>query len=1323
MRFTHLYIDGYGMFHDASLSDLPGGLIVLQGDNEAGKSTLLGFLRALLFGFPRKNAQDYYAPFKSGNHGGRIGVVTADGQPYVIERYAGPHGGPVTITDANGSVHDKDFLPHLLGTATAGLYRNVYAFSLSELQSDSLQDEDVKSAIYGAGMGAAMLTLPNAQKRIESTCDALFKSGGSKPLLNVNLAELERVRTELRQEKQGIAEYDGACAERDRVGNSMDRLQKVLAGARAEQQRVEAYVKLWPQWVELQRLEKDLAALPKEVGGFPDHHSEEMADACSRLRELVRQEEEGKRHLTALEREVDAIEVSEILLDQAHAIERLAEDRAGYVDMLRDAPLKRQQSNSLSEIIRRLLDQLGPDWSEDRATSVDRSLFTRETIAARGRAIGEAESTFTRGEERVSEREEDMDKANRTETEAQHRLEELATPEQTGDPQAIQRLRSDKNQFAGVISDLRTREAERRHNQNRLVAAVKEINSEWTEDDLRTFDGSLAALETVRHFKTLLEDADRQVADSNAHSSAIAHSLEDRRKILARAVAEIEGLPTPESHSRETLKERRTLLRELRKDLSDRKRLADSARHQEERLSDKEREQERATRQPGVAAKAIPLPLMLAAGALLLVGAVVAVVLDNMALGVVLGLFVGADVAYVLVTARSKRAVPGGGGAEYFDAHLQEEIEVVQAELDRLQEQRDAADRAMASRLERLSIPDAPASDELYRLEDEAQEALSELDSREQAEATAERAQGAVTRAEEELEAAQIAHDANTAELGAVREEWGSRLERVRLSATLDPATAERVFDKVSGARDVERSIEDLDRRIHEMESVRSDFRALAEAIPALEQAKDASDTEYLSAVDALLARLDQERQLREERGAAEKLLEGRRKQRAESELSLDKARGGRDEAAKARDERWKSWRAWLVERDLPETLSPETARIAFDTLDACHEQMQKRTAVQTEMERCEKAIAKYEELAQNVFLALARPEPSADSLAAKVSLLSQELQQHGKNREVREVKRRQVEASVAQVEQRAQEIESLKKRKEELLTLAGAQDEEDFRKKAGLCTDHRRLSESIAEREHTVCGIAGVSDLESLRSVLLETDRTQLEGERERLPVVIREMTNELETLRNRRADLGSRIEIMSNTDDLARLRAEEERLLTEIEDAAGIWRRYAVAEWLLKAARSKFEQENQPEVIRSAGAFFQQITGGAYREVFAPIGEDDIEVVAPSDKRKKPDELSRGTVEQLYLALRFGYISHRAKEAEPLPIVMDDILVNFDPSRAQHAAEAILELSKDHQTLYFTCHPATANIFRSLQANTPVYRLDERGFVQNDPTDRPSM
>jgi hypothetical protein len=51
-----------------------------------------------------------------------------------------------------------------------------------------------------------------------------------------------------------------------------------------------------------------------------------------------------------------------------------------------------------------------------------------------------------------------------------------------------------------------------------------------------------------------------------------------------------------------------------------------------------------------------------------------------------------------------------------------------------------------------------------------------------------------------------------------------------------------------------------------------------------------------------------------------------------------------------------------------------------------------------------------------------------------------------------------------------------------------------------------------------------------------------------------------------------------------------------------------------------------------------------------------------------------------------------------------MDEILVNFDPHRARATVDTIVELSKEHQVLFFTCHPHMAGLFREIDPQIPV-------------------
>ena len=135
MRISDIHIDGYGVFHNVAWSDLPPGLALLRGDNEAGKSTLLNLIRDVLFGFPRKSrSRSDYAPQAGGGKKGRLTVVTDAGERYAIEREEAVRGGVVTVTSADGGFEGPEALGRLLGGTTRELYTNVFAFSLQELQ-------------------------------------------------------------------------------------------------------------------------------------------------------------------------------------------------------------------------------------------------------------------------------------------------------------------------------------------------------------------------------------------------------------------------------------------------------------------------------------------------------------------------------------------------------------------------------------------------------------------------------------------------------------------------------------------------------------------------------------------------------------------------------------------------------------------------------------------------------------------------------------------------------------------------------------------------------------------------------------------------------------------------------------------------------------------------------------------------------------------------------------------------------------------------------------------------------------------------------------
>jgi uncharacterized protein YhaN len=66
----------------------------------------------------------------------------------------------------------------------------------------------------------------------------------------------------------------------------------------------------------------------------------------------------------------------------------------------------------------------------------------------------------------------------------------------------------------------------------------------------------------------------------------------------------------------------------------------------------------------------------------------------------------------------------------------------------------------------------------------------------------------------------------------------------------------------------------------------------------------------------------------------------------------------------------------------------------------------------------------------------------------------------------------------------------------------------------------------------------------------------------------------------------------------------------------------------------------------------------------------------------------MSDGTADQLYLSLRLAGLEHYLDANEPMPFIVDDILIKFDNTRAVAALKALAELSERTQVVFFTHH-----------------------------------
>ena len=154
----------------------------------------------------------------------------------------------------------------------------------------------------------------------------------------------------------------------------------------------------------------------------------------------------------------------------------------------------------------------------------------------------------------------------------------------------------------------------------------------------------------------------------------------------------------------------------------------------------------------------------------------------------------------------------------------------------------------------------------------------------------------------------------------------------------------------------------------------------------------------------------------------------------------------------------------------------------------------------------------------------------------------------------------------------------------------------------------------------------------------------------------------------------------------------AELEHGLEEAEEALtrrrGEYRALELALEVLSQANGELQARFSPALNRRAGQLFSALTGGKYEELTLTREFEAAAREAGGVLPRRTVSLSRGTVDQLYLAVRLAVCELALPAEEPAPLVLDDALSDFDDARMALALECLEQYAGERQILLFTCH-----------------------------------
>ena len=421
MRIEELYLDGFGHFHQRSIGPVSGPVTVFYGPNEAGKSTMLAFIRAVLFGFPAR-FNSHYPPLAGGRHGGRITVSDSSGAVYRVERYSGARGG-LTVTTTDGPASNVEALmQRLTGNATPDLFKNVFAFSLDELQvATSLNDSN--GTIYSAGQGAP--GLPALRKSLSDNKGQIYLNRGNNQEVPRLLNTLREVDAQLRAIEGNAVRYGSLTARKSEIDSELQDADSEIAGLNAQRTEIQNLLNGWDDWVALSDCETQLRDMPRYTG-FPENPIARLDSLAVRTRQAGEDRDEAAGHLRQSEEAASAVIPSEDLLYDRERIETILRSRGSFDDSVKDLPERRAELNALESELNDLLRDLGQDWDEARLQSFDTSIGFRQEADNGRERLAQRQDTLRRAEQRLEQEQRTLEERQTAATEAQERMP--ATP-------------------------------------------------------------------------------------------------------------------------------------------------------------------------------------------------------------------------------------------------------------------------------------------------------------------------------------------------------------------------------------------------------------------------------------------------------------------------------------------------------------------------------------------------------------------------------------------------------------------------------------------------------------------------------------------------------------------------------------------------------------------------------------------------------------------------------------------------------------------------------------------------------------------------------
>lgn len=278
-------------------------------------------------------------------------------------------------------------------------------------------------------------------------------------------------------------------------------------------------------------------------------------------------------------------------------------------------------------------------------------------------------------------------------------------------------------------------------------------------------------------------------------------------------------------------------------------------------------------------------------------------------------------------------------------------------------------------------------------------------------------------------------------------------------------------------------------------------------------------------------------------------------------------------------------------------------------------------------------------------------------------------------------------QTGLVEAQKRLQEVHA---RLAPLMAAAGADDAKGLGRAIERSDERRAVEAKILTAEQDLTQAADGLLLDELRGESEAIGADELKAQLDRLTADSRDVVEQIASLSNEFGAQKTAFDAQDGADLAARAEAQRQEALAAMTDSAEQYLRLQTAARLLKWSIEKFRETKQGPMLSKASAIFNGLTMDSFGKLLVDSEGDTPRLfgIRPSGEQVDVTGMSEGSRDQLYLALRLAALELQVEQGFSMPLIADDLFINFDDRRTAAGLKVLGDLSRSMQVVYLTHH-----------------------------------